>query len=80
MFIVVDGSTVEVFADGGYVSMASRVYFNNSPFYEFEVTTTGGAKIVRQENHFPDDFSSVALDLDDLTEFDEDEPHEGPVR
>lgn len=83
LFIVVDGSTVEVFADGGYVSMASRVYFNNGPFSEFEVTTTGDASIIRQESHFPVDFSSVSLDIDDLTalmQFDENEPHEGPVR
>ncbi|TWS36082.1 glycoside hydrolase family 32 protein [Corynebacterium glutamicum] len=83
LFIVVDGSTVEVFADGGYVSMASRVYFNNGPFSEFEVTTTGDTSIIRQESHFPVDFSSVSLDIDDLTalmQFDENEPHEGPVR
>lgn len=81
LFIMVDGSTVEVFADGGYVSMASRVYFDHGPIYSFEVTTTGDAEILRSENHFPDDFSSLGLpDLDELTEFGEDEPHEGPVR
>ncbi|ALC05517.1 hypothetical protein CDES_05400 [Corynebacterium deserti GIMN1.010] len=80
LFIVVDGSTVEVFADGGYVSMASRVYFNNGGFAEFEVTTSGDARINRQELHYPDDFSSVGLDIDELTEFDDSEPNEGLVR
>lgn len=82
LFIVVDGSTVEVFADGGEVAMASRIYFEQSPIYNFEVTTTGEATIINAETHYPDEFSSDGLpDLDDLTEFDPDEdPHEGPVR
>ncbi|AGG66498.1 GH32 C-terminal domain-containing protein [Corynebacterium callunae] len=81
LFIIVDGSTVEVFADGGYVSMASRVYFDNGPFQKFDISTAGEAKIIRQENHFPDDFSSVELDIEDIYDFkDIDEPDEGPVR
>lgn len=82
LFILVDGSTVEVFADGGEVAMASRVYFENGPIYNFEVTTTGEAIIINSEAHYPDDYSTVGLpDLDELTQFDpEEHPHEGPVR
>lgn len=82
LFIVVDGSTVEVFADGGDVAMASRVYFENGPIYNFEVTTSGDAIILNAEAHHADDYSTVGLpDLDELTQFDpEEHPHEGPVR
>ncbi|NLZ58658.1 MAG: glycoside hydrolase family 32 protein [Corynebacterium sp.] len=82
LFIIVDGSTVEVFADGGDVAMASRVYFENGPIYNFEVSTAGDATILNAQAHYPDDFSTVGLpDLDELTQFDADEhPHEGPVR
>lgn len=82
VFIVVDGSTVEVFADGGEVAMASRVYFDQGPIFNFEVTTTGEASIINAEAHYPDEYSSQGLpDLDELTQFNPDEdPHEGPVR
>ena len=82
VFIVVDGSTVEVFADGGEVAMASRVYFDHGPIFNFEVTTTGEASIINAEAHYPDEYSSQGLpDLDELTQFNPDEdPHEGPVR
>lgn len=46
--IIVDGSTVEVFADGGQVAMASRIYFNGH-CEEFHVTTSPGAEVVRRE-------------------------------
>jgi len=42
MSILVDGSTVEVFADGGAATLSSRVYFDHD-FYRFAVRTTGGA-------------------------------------
>lgn len=42
--IVVDGSTVEVFADGGQVAMASRVYFAEG-CSGFEVDITGDAAV-----------------------------------
>ncbi|WP_158256056.1 GH32 C-terminal domain-containing protein [Corynebacterium sp. 13CS0277] len=45
--VIVDGSTVEVFADGGVVAMASRIDFRGTP--EFTVTTHGGAEILHSE-------------------------------
>lgn len=44
--IVVDGSVVEVFADGGQVAMSSRVYFIGG-CSGFEVSTTGSATVER---------------------------------
>ena len=44
--IIVDGSTVEVFADGGCVAMTSRVYFDGG-CSAIEAKTTGHAKIER---------------------------------
>ena len=44
--IIVDGSTVEVFADGGVIAMASRVYFEGI-CGGFDVTAEGGASILR---------------------------------
>ena len=44
--IVIDGSTVEVFADGGQVAMASRVYFEDG-FAGLDVTVEGDAEILR---------------------------------
>lgn len=44
--VVVDGSTVEVYADGGQVAMASRVYFDGG-CGGFEVETSGDAVIER---------------------------------
>lgn len=82
MFILVDGSTVEVFADGGYVAMASRVYFDGGPISDFDVSITGDASVRRSSAIFPKQYSSSGLpDLDDLTEFNEDDdPDEGLVR
>lgn len=42
--IIVDGSTVEVFADGGQVAMASRVYFTGQ-CEEFVVSCTSNVQI-----------------------------------
>ncbi|WKS50008.1 GH32 C-terminal domain-containing protein [Corynebacterium propinquum] len=44
--IIVDGSTVEVFADGGCVAMTSRVYFAGG-CSRIDASTTGAAKIER---------------------------------
>lgn len=44
--ILVDGSTVEVFADGGQVTMASRVYFDGG-CSGITAETTGDAEILR---------------------------------
>ena len=44
--VVVDGSTVEVFADGGQVAMASRVYFDGG-CSSITATTDGDADIIR---------------------------------
>ncbi|MCQ9351969.1 GH32 C-terminal domain-containing protein [Corynebacterium sp. 153RC1] len=63
--VIVDGSTVEVFADGGQVSMASRVYFNGS-IEEFVVTASDGATIERRSEKFSRDARLS--------------PWEGPVR
>lgn len=48
--IIVDGSTVEVFADSGQVAMASRVYFVGG-CSGFRVTTEGDAEILREFEH-----------------------------
>ncbi|QCB28181.1 GH32 C-terminal domain-containing protein [Corynebacterium endometrii] len=49
--IVVDGSTVEVYADGGQVAMASRVYFDGG-CSGISASTSGEAEIVREwERH-----------------------------
>ena len=45
--IIVDGSTVEVFADGGLVAMSSRVYFDNG-CSGFDISTSGSAEILRE--------------------------------
>lgn len=58
MTIIVDGSTVEVFADGGALAMASRVYFPTQ-IAEFRVTATGGATIEREMDIFPFDYSQL---------------------
>ncbi|MDO5032020.1 GH32 C-terminal domain-containing protein [Corynebacterium sp.] len=42
--VVVDGNTVEVFADGGQAAMASRVYFDGY-CSGIEVATEGGAEV-----------------------------------
>ncbi|MDO4927636.1 MAG: GH32 C-terminal domain-containing protein [Corynebacterium sp.] len=46
--IIVDGSTIEVFADGGQVAMSSRAYFTNG-LAEFKVIPTGDADLIRQD-------------------------------
>ncbi|WKD59506.1 GH32 C-terminal domain-containing protein [Corynebacterium caspium] len=46
--VIVDGSTVELFADGGAVAMASRVYFDGG-CQKLVPTTKNGAKV---ENSF----------------------------
>lgn len=46
--IIVDGSTVEVFADGGQVAMSSRAYFAKG-LSEFRVIPTGEAELIRQD-------------------------------
>lgn len=44
--VIVDGSTVEVFADGGQVAMASRVYFEGG-CSSITASTDGDAEIIR---------------------------------
>ncbi|APG81357.1 GH32 C-terminal domain-containing protein [Corynebacterium pseudotuberculosis] len=68
MTIIVDGSTVEVFADGGQVAMASRVYFNGH-CEEFAVVASKGASISHTDEIRP--MKSVLFT---------DEDEEGPVR
>lgn len=51
--IIVDGSTVEVFADGGQVAMASRVYFQGQ-CEQFAVTASAGTTLIREDSLFPD--------------------------
>ncbi|MEJ5927454.1 GH32 C-terminal domain-containing protein [Corynebacterium sp. H128] len=52
--VIVDGSTVEVFADGGAMTMASRVY-TESRIVEFRATAYGSAVIEQQSSIFPID-------------------------
>ncbi|VEH80117.1 sucrose-6-phosphate hydrolase [Corynebacterium kutscheri] len=65
--IIVDASTVEVFADGGQIAMASRVYFNGQ-CEEFFLSTSS-ATVERFDKFFPR--RNAYSGLDDL---------EGPVR
>ncbi|APT92813.1 beta-fructosidase [Corynebacterium phocae] len=44
--IIVDGSTVEIFADSGLVAMASRMYFTNR-CSGFQVETCDGAEVIQ---------------------------------
>lgn len=53
--IIVDGSAVEVYADGGAMTMASRLYCQNR-ITEFRVTTQGGAVIEQENSIFPLEF------------------------
>ncbi|QGU02391.1 Sucrose-6-phosphate hydrolase [Corynebacterium kalinowskii] len=53
--IIVDGSAVEVFADGGAMTMASRLYAQ-SRIVEFRTTAVGSAVIEQQSSTFPLDF------------------------
>ncbi|AGF72137.1 GH32 C-terminal domain-containing protein [Corynebacterium halotolerans] len=50
--IFIDGSTVEVFADGGAVAMSSRVYFDDG-CSGLRVTTEGDAEIIRSWDRGP---------------------------
>ncbi|AKK02822.1 GH32 C-terminal domain-containing protein [Corynebacterium epidermidicanis] len=59
MTIIVDGSTVEVFADGGALAMASRVYFDNG-FAQFRVHKHGSAHVERDMEIFPIDYSELS--------------------
>lgn len=79
--IFVDGSTVEVFADGGAIAMASRVYFDNG-CREFRAETDGDAEIIRSYERFPRDFDTSSLPdyEEDENAFGDDDVDEGPVR
>ncbi|MCK7678145.1 GH32 C-terminal domain-containing protein [Corynebacterium sp. CCM 9186] len=50
--VIVDGSTVEVFVDGGVAALASRVYFTDG-CSGFTVHTEGGARVLRTMNLGP---------------------------
>ncbi|AWB82158.1 beta-fructosidase [Corynebacterium yudongzhengii] len=68
--IFVDGSTVEVFVDGGEAALASRAYIVGGEA-TFEVTTSGGAKIERAYEHSPHTADSNLLaDLQELADED----------
>lgn len=79
--IFVDGSTLEVFADGGAIAMASRVYIDGG-CREFRVETDGAAEIIRSYERFPGNFDSSALpDYEgDQNDFGDDDVDEGVVR
>lgn len=65
--VFVDGSTVEVFADGGEAALASRVYIPGG-LPTFNVTTTGGAEIERCYEHSPNSPNAALLaDVEELT-------------
>ncbi len=66
MTIIVDGSTVEVFADGGQAAMASRVYFNGK-CEEFVVACTRNVKIEHTSTVVPLHWARQSR-LDDLDE------------
>ncbi|MBC3186152.1 GH32 C-terminal domain-containing protein [Corynebacterium sp. zg-331] len=65
--IIVDGSTVEVFADGGAVSMASRVYIDGG-CSEILVAESGTARVERSFRR-----SAGSLDSSQLPDWAEDE-------
>ncbi|KQB86308.1 glycoside hydrolase family 32 protein [Corynebacterium lowii] len=65
--IIVDGSTVEVFADGGAVSMASRVYFEGG-CSEIRVSESGQASVERSFRR-----SAGSLDTSRLPDWAEEE-------
>lgn len=50
--VFADGSTVEVFANGGEAALASRVYIPGG-LPTFKVTTSGGATVERSYEHSP---------------------------
>lgn len=43
--IITDGSTVEIFANGGHITMASRIFFEGGSIEKFHASTTGKAHI-----------------------------------
>lgn len=61
--VIVDGSTLEVFADGGAVAMASRLWADSAPT-GFTVTTHGGATVLRHLEFGP--LTSTAALVDEL--------------
>lgn len=69
--IFVDGSTVEVYADGGQVALASRAYINGgSPSYR--VRTTGEAQVHRAYEHSARTSKADLLgDLEELEQFED---------
>ncbi|MGP6173538.1 GH32 C-terminal domain-containing protein [Corynebacterium sp. A21] len=78
--IFVDGSTVEVFADGGAIAMASRVYIEGG-CREFNARIEGAGEIIRSYERFPRSFDSSELpDYEYENNFGTDEEEEGPVR
>lgn len=79
--IFVDGSTVEIFADGGAIAMASRVYLDGG-VSKFQTETDGAAEIIRSYERFPSDFDSSSLpDYEgDENQFGSDDVDEGVVR
>lgn len=56
--ILVDGSTVEVFADGGAVAMASRVYVDGGA-QDFRVSLEGEAQVEKHFTRGPETISPV---------------------
>lgn len=63
--IIVDGSTVEVFADGGVATLCSRVYFDGG-CSGFEVRTKGEATLERSyERQSRERYAGIFPDTDD---------------
>ncbi|MEZ2122284.1 GH32 C-terminal domain-containing protein [Corynebacterium sp. CCM 9203] len=58
--VIVDGSTVEVFVDGGVAALASRVYFSNG-CTGFTVRTDGEAQVLQTMNLGPLPHDSTEL-------------------
>ncbi|QNQ89997.1 glycoside hydrolase family 32 protein [Corynebacterium poyangense] len=77
--IIVDGSTVEVFADGGVATLSSRVYFDGGAS-GFMVSTAGDAELRRSyerrsRNHYSEAFAHLDdtdFAIEDLWAEDED--------
>lgn len=66
--VIVDGSTVEVFADGGEAALASRAYIVGG-LPSFRVSTSGGAEIDRSYEHSPNTPNTAILaDMAALTD------------
>ncbi|WP_197088483.1 GH32 C-terminal domain-containing protein [Corynebacterium occultum] len=78
--IFVDGSTVEVFADGGAIAMSSRVYIPGG-CREFNALAEDGSEIIRCYERFPRSYDSSELpDYETENNFGEDDTYEGVVR